>query len=236
MRQLYHLPIEPSCRFLRILLAEKGLDFELRAEKVWDRRESFLRLNPAGEVPVLIDSDGTTLSGVRVIAEYLEEVYPEPDLLGATPIDRAETRRLFDWFDLKFQREVTRNLVHEKILNRFLGLSEPNGAAIRAGLKNLKHHLAYVAWLGERRRWLAGEHFTLADVALTPYVNRLDMLGLAELWQGTRPALAGWFDRIRARPSFEPALYQYIPPAMVDEMKANGSACWPRLKEILAAA
>ena len=220
MRQLYHLPIDPSCRFLRILLAEKGLDFELRAEKVWERRESFLRLNPAGEVPVLIDSDGTTLSGVRVIAEYLEEVYPEPDLLGATPIDRAETRRLFDWFDLKFQREVTRNLVHEKILNRFLGLSEPNGAAIRAGLKNLKHHLAYVAWLGERRRWLAGEHFTLADVAAAAHLSAIDYLGDIA-WEDA-PEAKDWYARIKSRPSMRAILSDLIsgmrPPAHYSDL------------------
>ncbi len=220
MRQLYHLPIDPSCRFLRILLAEKGLDFELRAEKVWERRESFLRLNPAGEVPVLIDSDGTTLSGVRVIAEYLEEVYPEPDLLGATPIDRAETRRLFDWFDLKFQREVTRNLVHEKVLNRFLGLSEPNGAAIRAGLKNLKHHLAYVAWLGERRRWLAGEHFTLADVAAAAHLSAVDYLGDIA-WEDV-PEAKDWYARIKSRPSMRAILSDLIsgmrPPAHYSDL------------------
>ena len=220
MRQLYHLPIDPSCRLLRILLAEKGLDFELRAEKIWERRESFLRLNPAGEVPVLIDDDGTTLSGVRVIAEYLEEVYPEPDLLGETPIDRAETRRLFDWFDLKFQREVTQNLVHEKILNRYLGLGEPNAAAIRAGLKNLKHHLAYVAWLGERRRWLAGERFSLADVAAAAHLSAVDYLGDIA-WEEVAEA-KDWYARIKSRPSMRAILGDLIsglrPPAHYSDL------------------
>jgi glutathione S-transferase len=87
MRILYHLPLDSGCRKIRILLAEKKLDFELKVEKVWERRASFLQLNPAGEVPVLIEADGTSIAGGGVVAEYLEEAYPEPSLLGGAPIE-----------------------------------------------------------------------------------------------------------------------------------------------------
>src|SRR3546814_5794985 len=111
MRQLYHSAIDPGCRAVRVTLAEKSLDCELRTEKVWERREVFLRLNPAGQVPVFVDEDGTSIPGSSVIAEYLEECYPEPSLLGDNPADRAEVRRLAGWFGEKFHREVTVNLV-----------------------------------------------------------------------------------------------------------------------------
>src|SRR3546814_14500868 len=137
MRQLYHIAIDPGCRAVRVTLAEKSLDCELRTEKVWERREVFLRLNPAGQVPVFVDEDGTSIPGSSVIAEYLEECYPEPSLLGDNPADRAEVRRLAGWFGEKFHREVTVNLVDEKIMKRFLKLGTPHSGAIRPGLANL---------------------------------------------------------------------------------------------------
>ena len=77
---------------MRVVLAEKGLDFDLQIEKIWERRTEFLALNPAGDVPVLVEQDGTTLSNSQVICEYLEEVYPEVNLLGGDPVQRSETR------------------------------------------------------------------------------------------------------------------------------------------------
>src|ERR1700726_5078794 len=132
MRVLYHLTLSPSARKVRLVLAEKNLDFTLKLEKVWERRAEFLALNPAGEVPVLIEPDGTVLAGTEAIVEYLDEAYREKLLLGINPVDRAEVRRLTAWFDAKMNREVTENLVGEKIMKRFLGFGEPNSAAIRA--------------------------------------------------------------------------------------------------------
>ena len=133
MRTLYHLALSPYSRKVRLALAEKKLPFDLKAEKIWERRHEFLALNPAGKVPTLVDEDGTVVPDSYAICEYLEERYPEPSLLGATITQRAETRRLVAWFDDKFFKEVSRNLVGEKALKKFLGLGEPNSDAIRAG-------------------------------------------------------------------------------------------------------
>ncbi|MDX1401094.1 MAG: glutathione S-transferase family protein [Kiloniellales bacterium] len=208
MRQLYHQPISPSCRAIRILLHEKNLDFELRNEKIWERRDSFLRLNPAGEVPVLIDADGTTISGVRVIVEYLEEAYPEPSLLGNSPVDRAEVRRLFDWFDQKFQREVTVHLVEEKVMKRYFGSQTPDASAIRAGLKNIHMHLDYIAWLSDRRRWLAGDYLSLADIIAASHISAIDYLGDI-LWDD-HPGAKDWYQRFKSRPSMRAILGDYV--------------------------
>jgi len=208
MRQLYHIAIDPGCRTIRVLLAEKGLDCELRTEKVWERREVFLRLNPAGQVPVFIDADGTTIAGASVIAEYLEEVYPEPTLLGKDPIDRAEVRRLADWFGEKFHREVTANLVDEKIMKRFLGLGTPNSGAIRAGLANIHYHLEYIAWLCDRRRWLAGDAFSRADITAAAELSAVDYLGDVP-WHDHAGA-KDWYARVKSRPSFRAILSDHI--------------------------
>ena len=114
MRILYHQWLSPVCRKVRIVLAEKKLDFELRLEPVWEQRPEFLALNPAGELPVLVENDGSVLADGTAIVEYLEETVPEPPLLAGTPAERAEVRRLVGWFDGKFDAEVTRNLSARK--------------------------------------------------------------------------------------------------------------------------
>src|ERR1700724_3917399 len=98
MRVLYHLWLSAFSRTIRVVLKEKGLDFTLKAEKIWERRPEFLALNPAGDVPVLIEPDGTVLAEANAIAEFLDEVYRDKLLLGINPIDRAEVRRLVAWF------------------------------------------------------------------------------------------------------------------------------------------
>ena len=209
MRTLYHLPLDPGSRQVRVLLAEKKLEFVLKAEKVWERRKPFLRLNPAGEVPVLIEPDGTSLPGTEVISEYLEEAYTETSLLGANPLDRAEVRRLIVWFTGKFQREVTANLVDEKIMKRFLGLGHPDTSAIRAGHGNIRYHLDYVTWLSERRRWLAGDAFSLADIAAAAQLSAVDYLGDVP-WED-HTETKNWYARVKSRPSFRPLLADLIP-------------------------
>ena len=154
MRTLYHQWLSPFCRKVRIVLAEKGLAFTLTLEKVWERRDEFLALNPAGDVPVLVEGDAVVVDS-QAICEYLDEVHSERPLVGTTPIARAETRRLVAWFDLKFNAEVTRYIVDEKFLKRFLRMGEPDSQAIRAGNANIGYHLEYIAYLCERRRWLA---------------------------------------------------------------------------------
>ena len=76
--------------------------------------------------------------------------------------------------------------------------------------------------------WLVGERFTMADVAMAPYVNRLGALAMERLWrEGRLPRVADWFERIRARPAFEPAFTAWMPSALVIEMRANGEKSWP---------
>ena len=177
MRVLYHTLLSPAARKVRIVLREKNLDFTLKAEKTWERRPEFLALNPAGEVPVLIEPDGTVLADAAAIVEYLDEVYREKMLIGINPIDRAEVRRLTAWFDVKMNLEVTENLLGEKMMKRYLGHGQPNSQAIRAGHANLPHHLDYIGYLVERRRWLAGDHFSIADITAAAQLSSLDYLG-----------------------------------------------------------
>jgi glutathione S-transferase len=209
MRTLFHLWLSPACRTVRIVLGEKGLDCELRTEDVWRRRPEFIALNPAGEVPVLVDDDETVVAGAEVICEYLEETVAEPTLIPGNAAERAEVRRLAAWFSRKFNTEVTDNLLGEKLMKRFLGLGTPDSRAIRAGKDNIHYHLDYIGWLAERRTWLAGERLSLADVAASAHLSALDYIGDVP-WAEHEPA-KHWYARIKSRPSFRPILADRMP-------------------------
>ena len=209
MRTLYHLWLSPFCRKVRIVLAEKKLEVEMQVEPVWERRQPFLTLNPAGKVPVLVEPEGTILSDSMAITEFLDEVYPDPPLIGGTPEERAEIRRLVAWFDHKFNAEVTANLVGEKIMNRFLGLGEPDSRAIRAGHANIRTHLEYIAFLIQRRNWLAGNRMTLADIAAAAHLSCVDYIGDVP-WEKHEDA-KNWYARVKSRPSFRTILADHIP-------------------------
>jgi glutathione S-transferase len=82
--------------------------------------------------------------------------------------------------------------------------------------------------------WLAGPEFSLADVALTPYVNRLAMLQMQGLWEGGRlPRVAQWFERIRSRPTFRPALLDWCPPELTADLRTYGAESWPVVRKML---
>jgi len=209
MRVLYHQWLSPFCRKVRIVLAEKKLDFELRLEPVWDQRPEFLALNPAGDLPVLMESDGTVLADSAAITEYLEETVPEPALLPGTPLDRAEARRLIAWFDIKFDGEVTGNLVGQKVMSRLLRRGHPDSGAIRAGHANVRAHLDYISFLMERRNWLAGDRLTLADICAAAHLSCVDYLGDVP-WDAYEEAKT-WYARVKSRPSFRGILGDAIP-------------------------
>ncbi len=208
MRTLYHLWLSPACRKVRLVLGEKRLEYTLEIEKVWERRADFLAMNPAGEVPTLID-DGAVLADGSAICEYLDEAYPEPPLLGGDARARAEARRLVQWFDGKFAREVSDNLVGEKVTKRFLRMGEPSTEAIRAGLANIHTHLDYVAYLTGRRNWLAGDDLSLADLAAAAHFSAIDYLG--DVPWDKHDGAREWYARVKSRPSFRPLLDDTIP-------------------------
>ena len=209
MPSLLHLPLDPFSRKIRIVLGEKKITASLAVEPIWERRHEFLSINPAGTVPVFIEDDGTTISTSQAIAEYLEETSKEPALIFGTALQRAEIRRLCNWFDVKFNTEVTEYLLGEKIMKRFLGLGEPSSETIRAGYANIDTHLGYIEYLAEQRSWLAGEHFSLADITAASHISCIDYLGDIT-WEDYQQAKQ-WYARIKSRPSFRPLLQDLIP-------------------------
>lgn len=208
MRTLYHSWLDVPSRKVRLHLAEKGLEVTLQFEKTWERRAEFFKLNPAGEVPVLEDGP-MVVPGGGVIAEYIEETYPQQSLLPADPHERLEVRRMCTWMDVKFYQEVTRYLVEERVTKRFLKMGHPNGDAIRAGRGNLRPHLDYLGYLLEQRHWLAGERLTLADVSAAAQLSSLDYLD--EMDWALNPTVKEWYQRFKSRPSMRDILADRVP-------------------------
>jgi len=219
-RTLYHTPLSPFCRKVRIQLKEKELDFTLEDEKPWERSDRLLSMNPAGEVPVLQEEDGTCIAESLAINEYIEEAYTERSLLGKTPVERAEIRRLLYWFDLKFHHEVTRNLLYEKYFKRQSGQGQPYSDAIRAGKTNILYHLDYIAFLTNHRNWLAGDRLSLADIAAAAHLSALDYFGDVP-WDHNQDAKE-WYALMKSRPSFREILQDHLPgyrpPAHYDDL------------------
>ena len=208
MRRLYHQPLSPFCRKIRLVLAEKKIEVELVEEKTWERRIDFLRLNPAGKVPVL-RMDDLVLAESSAIFEYLEEVYPDPPLLPQTPAERAEARRLEGWFDDKFHNEVTANLLYERVNKRLSKSGYPESARIKEGARNIKYHLDYIGWLMEGRRWLAGDQMSIADFAAAAQLSCLDYIGDVD-WNRSEP-LKEWYAKVKSRPAFRSVLADLLP-------------------------
>jgi len=113
-----------------------------------------------------------------------------------------------------------------------------DGFAAPGAADKLRLYIAYLDRMEEalaRSEWLTGDRFTLADCALTPYVNRLCALAMERLWEdGCRPHVARWFEKVRARPSFKPAFLDWMPQDLAAEMRANGEASWPQVEQVLA--
>jgi len=209
MRYLYHLPLSPFSRKVRLVLAEKRLPFELRPEKVWERRPEYLDLNPAGTVPTLLEDSGLAVPDSTVICEYLDEAYPDTALLGHTLAQRVEVRRLSAWFDGRFADEVSRHLYGEKVLKRMAGRGNPDATALRVGYAALRHHLQYLGWLAETRKWLAGETISVADFAAAAHLSVLDFAG--DIDWSLSPPTREWYARMKSRPSFRGILNDRVP-------------------------
>ena len=144
-----------------------------------------------------------------MICEYLEEAYPEAPLLGRTLAERVEVRRLVAWFDGRFAREVTANLLGEKFMKRLSGRGNPDANALRAGYANMRGHLEYLGWLSETRKWLGGDALSLADFAAAAHLSALDFAGDVD-WS-ISPAAKDWYARVKSRPSFRPLLADRVP-------------------------
>ncbi len=208
MAKLFHVPLSPFCRKVRLSLAEKKIEVELIEERYWEQDPDFMKRNPAGKVPVL-RIDGITMAESASICEYIEETRPEPQLMPTDPIARQEVRRLVGWFDDKFHNDVTSKLLYERVNKKVMKQGYPDSKNVKAGAKAVKYHLDYMAWLLDHRRWLAGDVMTLADFAAAAHLSSLDYTSDVD-WNRSE-VVHDWYAKIKSRPAFRSILADQIP-------------------------
>lgn len=208
MIRLYHVPLSPFCRKVRLCLAEKRIEVELIEEKYWEQSQDFLRRNPAGKVPVL-RMGGMTLSESSAICEYIEETHPTPPLMPKDPSERYEVRRLVSWFDDKFHHEVTSKLLYERVNKKLSGVGFPESRNVKDGARAIKFHIDYMEHLLDHRRWLAGDSMTLADFAAAAHLSSLDYISDVD-WNRSETVKI-WYSKIKSRPAFRGILSDYVP-------------------------
>ena len=208
MNRLFHVPLSPFCRKVRLVMGEKRLEVELVEERYWEQDPDFLRRNPAAKVPVL-KMDGKMMADSNAIVKYLEEKYPEPALMPRDPDGRYEVRRLVAWFDDKFHNEVTSKLLYERVNRKLMGTGYPDSKNVKAGAKAIKYHLDYMHWLLDHRRWLAGDVMTMADFTAAAHLSALDYISDVD-WNRSA-VVKDWYATIKSRPAFRAVLADQVP-------------------------
>ncbi|MGI9387976.1 MAG: glutathione S-transferase family protein [Methyloligellaceae bacterium] len=222
MTTLRHYRLCPHSRSIRALLTELDVAATLEEERPWEWRQAFLAINPAGELPVLETDEGAVLCGTYAIAEWLsDDVVAEraekgPDdrpgaVFPGNALDRAEVRRIVDWFHGKMHREATSPLLNEKVFGRFRkgDASMPDAGILRAARANMAQHLRYIDHIAGSRKWLSGETLSFADFAAAGQISCVDYLGEID-WSGCEAAKL-WYARLKSRPSLRNILSERIP-------------------------
>lgn len=212
MRTLYHFPLHPASRQARIALAEKKLKVKEEIINPWDPAEEFVLLSAEAVPPVLVDivpSGSITIAGARAITEYANDGSTRHPILSADNYERAEARRIADWFNTRFSEEVDSYILAEKVEKSVAGGASADPAILREGREHLNFHLGYLTWLLEQRDWLAGRHYSLGDIAAAAHISCLDFLGEVK-WRDW-PELKDWYQKIKSRPSMRPILNDRLP-------------------------
>jgi glutathione S-transferase len=261
MLALYHNDMSSCAQKVRLCLAEKSLQWEsrhldLRAGE--HQQDWYVKLNPRAVVPTLVDGD-IVVPESNVINEYLDERFPDPPLKPGDPFGRAKmrlwTKQLDEGvhdagiavlsFALAFRHQYRdKGEAGKKMLESIPDpiKRERRRDVIEKGLDSQFFRIAIARLLElyrdmdatlAKQRWLAGDAYSIADAAFTPYVVRLDHLDVLGLLDGT-PRVADWYRRLQARPSFADAIVRWENPKYLELMKRQGRDSWPKIREIVA--
>jgi glutathione S-transferase len=229
MLELYHDSDSIMSFKVRFCLAEKGLEWQEHRTvlgKFENLRPEYLNINPGGVVPTLVH-DGKVILESTIINEYLDEVFPAPSLKPDSPLERARMRCWTKYQDDVIHHSVRPATFQLMIKQRFKGQSEAemdqrvaahpmperrkayrewttgpvDVEAVRSAISQMKLIVARMEDSLSETPWLAGETFSLADIAVATFVDRVDHLLFDFLWRGN-PGVLGWIDRIKAREAY----------------------------------
>ncbi|MBS0569825.1 MAG: glutathione S-transferase family protein [Proteobacteria bacterium] len=208
--------LSPAPRTLRMFLLEKGLELATRQVDVFtgeNRQAPYLAHNPAGQTPTLVLDDGTAIAESVAIMEYLEERHPAPALIGATPVQRALTRQWQRRAELNITENIHNAYHYAEGLTRFRDRI-PVAEEAAAGLKRVaQDRIGWLDGMLDRSGFLAGNHFSIADIWLYVWLDFADSVG-QPFDHGLRN-LGPWFERVAARPSAAASLHPGCKPGGV---------------------
>lgn len=221
MWHVHQFALCPFSRKVRLLLGEKGVGYELIREYPWERRDEFLDMNPAGQVPVMTDEQrGLLLMDSMAICEFVEETVEKAAMLNGTAANRAEIRRLVAWFDTQFFVDAVAPLLHERMEKRVVTREPPDSRVLRDAMKAAVRHLDYTDFLLDRHNWMAGATMSLADLAAAAQISVADYLGGID-WKHHEQT-AKWYRGFKSRPAFRPLLSERMegiqPPRHYDDL------------------
>lgn len=208
--------LSPAPRTLRMYLAEKGIRLPAQQVDVFggeNREPAYLAGNPTGQTPSLRLDDGSTLGEAVAIMEYLEELHPDPPLIGSSPAERAITRQWQRRAELNITEFIHNAYHYAEGLARFEHRI-PVAPEAAPGLKAIAQNR--IAWLDRMlagHTFLAGERFTIADIWLYVWLDFADSVG--QPFDRSLPTLGPWFERIGARPSATASLHPGCKPGGV---------------------
>lgn len=210
MYRLYHHPICPVSRSVRVLCLEKAIDIDLMVENFWERRDKFIKINPSCSVPFLASSPNILIYGFDPIVEYIEEVFHDKDrYIFGDPMEKAEIRKIIHWVNVKMYEDATKHILNEKIYNFLTTKEFPNASTLKICRTNLSHHLMYLNFLLTKKEWLGGNDFSLADIVASCHISSLDYIN--EINWDFYKELKDWYVVIKSKPSFRQILRDSIP-------------------------
>ncbi len=209
MYHLYHYPLCPFSRKVRVMMSEQGIEFVSNIEFFWKKRDKFQLLNPMGTVPFLLKKPSLSLAGSQAMIELFEEIAPQSlSFISGSPEERAEIRRIVIWFDEKFFREVSETILYQRVFNFFRIGKQPDQDLIAVARANLPYHMRYLDYLLSKRDFLASDAISLADLVAACHISSLDYLD--EIFWSKFPAVKDWYSIIKSRPSFKDILNDNI--------------------------
>ncbi|MBS1169811.1 MAG: sspA [Burkholderiaceae bacterium] len=194
MMVLYSGTTCPFSQRCRLVLFEKGMDFEIRDVDLFNKPEDISIMNPYGQVPILVERD-LVLYESNIINEYIDERFPHPQLMPADPLMRARARLML----FNFEREL---FVHVHVLENEKGKASEK--AMEKARNEIRDRLTQIVPLFLKNKYMLGDEFSMLDVALAPLLWRLDYYGI-ELSKTAAP-LMKYAERIFSRPAYIEAL------------------------------
>ncbi|TXI44556.1 glutathione S-transferase N-terminal domain-containing protein [Methylophilus sp.] len=190
MMRLYSGTVDPYSHRCRIVLFEKGMDFEVIDVDLTNKTEDLAILNPYGEVPVLVERD-LVLSEANIINEYIDERFPHPQLMPADPVMRARARL----FLYNFEKDL---------FSHIKDIESTDAETADKARKTVRDNLTQLVPIFGKQSYLMGDEYSMLDVAITPLLWRLGHYGI-ELPNQASPLLK-YAERLFSRPMYAEAM------------------------------